>query len=199
MNFVFDFGNVLVRWEPKAVFLPHFGYDEDRFDFFWEHICGMDFRNRIDAGERQSDVILEYQKRFPEYADHIAMYQTHWEEALPGEIPGMYDLVKQLKTDPKNHIYGITNWSMETFPGARRRFDVLQLIDDYVVSGAENVVKPNPEIFQIFLDRYRLEAAECVFIDDNDANVASARAIGFNGIVFHGVDDLRKELNRLTM
>ena len=142
MNIIFDFGNVLVRWEPKKVFLPYFNNDEKEYDFFWEQICDADFRNRIDAGEKQEGVIKEYQTKFPKYADRIAMYWSHWEESLPGEMPGMYDLVAQLKGDPSNHIYGLTNWSMETFPIARQRFKVLQLIDDYVVSGAEGFVKP---------------------------------------------------------
>ena len=195
MNIIFDFGNVLVRWEPKKVFLPYFNNDEKEYDFFWEHICDADFRNRIDAGEKQEGVIKEYQAKFPKYADRIAMYWSHWEESLPGEMPGMYDLVAQLKGDPSNHIYGLTNWSMETFPIARQRFKVLQLIDDYVVSGAEGFVKPDHRLFQILLDRFGLRAEECVFIDDNAANVASACEMGFNGIVFEGADNLRKKLN----
>ena len=195
MNIIFDFGNVLVRWEPKKVFLPYFNYDEKEYDFFWEQICDADFRNRIDAGEKQEGVIKEYQAKFPKYADRIAMYWSHWEESLPGEMPGMYDLVAQLKGDPSNHIYGLTNWSMETFPIARQRFKVLQLIDDYVVSGAEGFVKPDHRLFQILLDRFGLRAEECVFVDDNAANVASACKMGFNGIVFEGADNLRKKLN----
>ena len=195
MNIIFDFGNVLVRWEPKKVFLPYFNNDEKEYVFFWEHICDADFRNRIDAGEKQEGVIKEYQAKFPKYADRIAMYCSHWEESLPGEMPGMYDLVAQLKGDPSNHIYGLTNWSMETFPIARQRFKVLQLIDDYVVSGAEGFVKPDHRLFQILLDRFGLRAEECVFVDDNAANVASACKTGFNGIVFEGADNLRKKLN----
>ena len=195
MNIIFDFGNVLVRWEPKKVFLPYFNYDEKEYDFFWEQICDADFRNRIDAGEKQEGVIKEYQAKFPKYADRIAMYWSHWEESLPGEMPGMYDLVAQLKGDPSNHIYGLTNWSMETFPIARQRFKVLQLIDDYVVSGAEGFVKPDHRLFQILLDRFGLRAEECVFVDDNAANGASACKMGFNGIVFEGADNLRKKLN----
>ena len=195
MNIIFDFGNVLVRWEPKKVFLPYFNNDEKEYDFFWEQICDADFRNRIDAGEKQEGVIKEYQAKFPKYADRIAMYWSHWEESLPGEMPGMYDLVAQLKGDPSNHIYGLTNWSMERFPIARERCKVVQLIDNYVVSGAEGFVKPDHRLFQILLDRFGLRAEECVFVDDNAANVASACKMGFNGIVFEGADNLRKKLN----
>ncbi len=195
MNIIFDFGNVLVRWEPKRVFLPFFNNDEKEYDYFWEHVCDADFRNRIDAGEKQTQVIQEYQAKFPAYADRIAMYWTHWQDSLPGEMPGMYDLVTALKADPANHIYGLTNWSMETYPTARQHFKILQLIDDYVVSGAEGIVKPDHRLFQILLDRFGLRAEECVFVDDNSANVASACEMGFKGIVFHGTDDLRRHLD----
>lgn len=197
MNIVFDFGNVLVRWEPKEVFLPYFDNDEERYDYFWANICDSDFRNRIDAGEKQSEVIQEYQSRYPEYANLIAMYWTHWEQSLPGEMPGMFSLVKKLKETPGNHIYGLTNWSMETYPIARNRFPILQLIDDYVVSGAEHLVKPDHRLFQILLDRFCLKAEECIFIDDNAANVASACQMGFRGIVFQGAENLRLILEQL--
>ena len=91
-------------------------------------------------------------------------------------------------------IYGLTNWSMETFPEARERFGILQMIDRYVVSGAEGLVKPDPRLFQVLLDRYQLKAEECLFIDDNPDNVAAAKGMGMQGIVFNGAEDLRKKL-----
>ena len=83
---------------------------------------------------------------------------------------------------------------METFPEARQRFGILQLIDRYVVSGAEGLVKPDPRLFRVLLNRYGLQAEECTFIDDNPDNVAAARALGMEGIVFCSAEDLRKQL-----
>ena len=91
-------------------------------------------------------------------------------------------------------FYGLTNWSMETFPQARERFGILQMIDRYVVSGAEGLVKPDARLFRVLLDRYHLQAEECVFIDDNEANVRAAEPLGMEGIVFNGADDLRNQL-----
>jgi 2-haloacid dehalogenase len=91
-------------------------------------------------------------------------------------------------------VYGLTNWSMETFPAAREHFGILQMIDRYVVSAAERLIKPDPRLFQVLLDRYGLRAEECTFIDDNPDNVAAARKMGMKGIVFTGADSLRKEL-----
>lgn len=194
MNIIFDFGNVLVRWEPQLVFLPYFGGNQAKYDFFWNHVIDAQFRDRIDAGEDQMTVIREYQERFPEYAEPISMYYSCWEESLPGEVPGMFDLVSKLKSNSQNHIYGLTNWSCETYPQARKKFAVLQLIDDYVISGAENMVKPSPEIFKILLDRFGLMPDECIFVDDRADNVAAACRLGFKGIVFRGAEDLRSQL-----
>lgn len=196
MNIIFDFGNVLVRWEPEKIFLPCLNNDKEEYNYFWDHICDADFRNRIDAGEKQEKVIAEYQAKFPKYASCIAMYWRRWEETLPGEVPGMYELVKQLKADPANRLYGLTNWSMETYPTARKRFEILQLIDDYVVSGAEHIIKPDHRLFQILLDRYGLKAEECIFVDDREINVASACEMGFKGVVFSNVDQLRERLDQ---
>ena len=197
MNIIFDFGNVLVRWEPETVFLPYFGNDEARYCYFWRHVCDKSFRDRIDAGEDSQQVIREQQQRYPEFAEAIDMYMSRWEESLPGEMLGMYELVQRLKANPDNHIYGLTNWSMETFPQARQKFPILQLIDQYVVSGDVKIVKPAPCIFHILLNQFGLKAEECIFIDDNPDNVASASALGFHGILFHDAATLEQQLTSL--
>jgi len=112
---------------------------------------------------------------------------------LTDEVPGMREVISELRN--RNYgIYGLTNWSMETFPEARERFGILQMIDRYVVSGAEGLVKPDPRLFQVLLDRYGLKAEECAFVDDNPDNVAAASAMGMEGILFTGAEDLRKRL-----
>ena len=197
-NIIFDFGNVLVRWEPETVFLPYFGNDEARYWYFWRHVCDKTFRDRIDAGEDSQQVIREQQQRYPEFAEAIDMYMSRWEESLPGEMLGMYELVQRLKANPDNHIYGLTNWSMETFPQARQKFPILQLIDQYVVSGDVKIVKPAPGIFHILLNQFGLKAEECIFVDDNPDNVSSANVLGFHGILFHDASTLEHQLETLT-
>ena len=198
MNIIFDFGNVLVRWEPERVFLPYFDGDEARYWYFWRHVCDQQFRDRIDAGEDSRLVIRERQAVYPEYAEAIEMYMSRWDDALPGEMPDMNQLVQELKADPRVRLYGLTNWSMETFPQARAKFDVLQLIDHYVVSGDIGAVKPNPIIFNTLLDRYSLQENQSIFIDDNPAYIAGALRLGLRGILFLGADPLRAELSKIV-
>ena len=191
-NVIFDFGNVLVQWCPDRVYGEYFG-DEARAWWFFRHVIDLDWRQRIDAGESQNKCIAELQAKHPEYAEAIALYRDRWREMLVGEVPGMRELIEELKIQ-RYEIYGLTNWSMETFPEAREHFGILQMIDRYVVSGAEGLVKPDPRLFQVLLDRYGLKAEECIFIDDNPDNVDAARQLGMEGIVFQGAEDLKEKL-----
>lgn len=189
-NIIFDFGNVLVRWEPERVYLPYFDNDEAKYWYFWRHVCGRQWRDRIDAGEDEQECIRELQSQYPEYAEPIAMYWDRWDEMLPGEVPGMRELIQRLKASGKYAIYGLSNWSMETFPQARKRFEVLQQIDNYVVSGDVKLIKPDPRIFELLLDRFGLKAEDCTFVDDNPDNVEAAKKLGMQGVVFKGVESL---------
>ena len=191
-NIIFDFGNVLVQWHPEVVYGEFFG-DEAKAWWFLRHVADMDFRQRIDAGESFDGCIREKQAQYPEYEQAIELYRSKWREMLTDEVPGMREVIVELRG--KNYeLYGLTNWSMETFPEAREHFGILQMIDRYVVSGAEGLVKPDPRLFQVLLGRYGLRAEECIFIDDNPDNVAAARNLGMRGIVFTNAESLRKEL-----
>ena len=191
-NVIFDFGNVLVQWHPEKVYAEHFG-DEARAWWFLRHVCDAAWRNRIDAGESTAACIEELKAQQPEYAEAIELYRSRWREMLTDEVPGMREVINDLR-NRGHEIYGLTNWSMETFPAARERFGILQMIDRYVVSGAEGLVKPDARLFRVLLDRYHLKAEECVFVDDNPDNVAAANALGMEDIVFTGADSLRKHL-----
>ena len=192
-NIIFDFGNVLVQWHPELVYGQYFG-DEARAWWFLRHVADLDWRQRIDAGESQDACVAELQARFPDYREAIALYRDRWREMLTDEVPGMRQLIGDLKSQGYE-LYGLTNWSMETFPEAREHFTILQLIDRYVVSGQERLVKPDERLFRVLLDRHGLKAEECTFVDDNADNVAAACRMGMEGIVFTGADDLRIKLN----
>lgn len=190
-NIIFDFGNVLVQWHPELVYGQYFG-DEAKAWWFMRHVADNNWRLRIDSGESQDACIAELQAKYPDYSEAIALYRDRWREMLTDEVPGM----RQLLSDIKGHyeIFGLTNWSMETFPEARRHFSILQMIDRYVVSANEHLVKPDHRLFQVLLDRYGLKAEDCIFVDDNPDNVAAANDMGMRGILFTNANDLRKQL-----
>ncbi len=190
-NIIFDFGNVLVQWHPELIYKEHFG-DEAKAWWFLRHVADNEWRGRIDAGESSDACIRELKAKYPEYVDAVELYQSRWKEMLTDEVPGMRELLTEVLK--KYEVFGLTNWSMETFPEARERFGILQMIDRYVVSAEEHLIKPDPRLFQVLLDRYQLMAEDCIFIDDNPDNVAAACRMGMHGIHFIGADDLRQKL-----
>lgn len=192
-NIIFDFGNVLVQWHPELIYTEYFG-DEAKAWWFLRHVADLTWRSRMDAGELTVDCVAELSAQYPEYREAIELYDKRYYDMLTDEVPGMRDLIVELKAKGYE-LYGLTNWSMETFPTARERFGILQMIDRYVVSAAEKLIKPDPRLFQRLLDRYGLLAEKCTFVDDNEANVAAARKMGMNGIVFQGAEDLRRQLD----
>ena len=194
-NIIFDFGGVLVDWNPRYVFVPWFG-DAAKAERFLTEICPYDWNAQVDTGRTTAEVTEERVSQFPEWEKEIRMYYGRWTEMLHGEIPGMEDLVREYKARGYR-IWGLTNWSRELFPIVRDRFPVFDLMDGIVVSGVEEVIKPHPELYRILLDRYGLEAGDCVFIDDNAANVAGAEAVGIRGIRFEGEKQLREKLEEL--
>ena len=93
-------------------------------------------------------------------------------------------------------LYGITNFAGPKWRETRARYPFLGLFRDVVVSGDERLLKPDPAIFRLCLDRNGLAAADCVFVDDSPANVAGAAAVGIDAIRFTDPEALAAELGR---
>ncbi|MBO7588171.1 MAG: HAD family phosphatase [Bacteroidaceae bacterium] len=187
-NVIFDYGNVLVDWNPAYLFLPVFNGDAERCRYFTENVCNREWFTRMDRGESMDKCVAELQAVFPEYADTVALFRDRWFDMCRGDIPGMYELIQELKRDGVG-VYGLTNWPAATFAEARRRFRTLASIDSYVVSSSVKLVKPDPAVYNLLLSKFNLNAEECVFIDDRTDNVSAAIAVGMKGIVFPGNAD----------
>lgn len=178
-NIVFDFGGVLIDWNPEYLYKKVFSNDED-MAFFLQNICTPKWNILQDAGRPLSVATIEKQQEFPQYAAEIAMFYDRWEEMLGGLFDENVKLIEPLKKRYK--VYGLTNWSAETLPIAMNRYDFFDKLDGIVVSGDEKLIKPNPRIYQILLHRYHLLPHETLFIDDNAENVHAAQKLGFKTI-----------------
>jgi 2-haloacid dehalogenase len=113
---------------------------------------------------------------------------------MGGAIPGMYELVADLKKAGYG-IYGLTNWSSETFYLIDKEYPVFSLLDGMVVSGDVRLLKPEADIFHCLLDKYGLKAEESLFIDDNAENVAGSIAAGVEAHRFVDAEELRQWLD----
>jgi 2-haloacid dehalogenase len=114
---------------------------------------------------------------------------------VAGEIDGAVAVLEELK-EAGHELHALTNWSIETFPIARERFPFLTWFESILVSGEECLIKPDPAIFQLLLERIGRTPAECIYIDDSVRNVAAAAALGFDAIAFESAAQLRDDLVR---
>lgn len=193
---VFDIGNVLIGWEPRNLYRRLLADDPERVEWFLENVCTPAWNLEQDRGRSFADGVSLLVRDFPHLESHIRAYDERWHETVTGAIDGMAPLVERLKRNG-HRLYAITNFNRDKFRETRTRFPVLDGFDGIVVSGEEGLVKPDPAIYRLLFDRYGLKASDCVFIDDNEANVAGARAAGMTGLRFTGADRLAGDLRDL--
>lgn len=195
-NIIFDFGGVLVDWNPHHLYDSYFG-DVDSAEWFLKNICTMDWNVQMDAGKPFQQGIEEKITEYPKWEREIRLYWERWIDMMGETIPNMYDWILQLKQEGYA-IYGLTNWSIETFPLVKDKYAIFKLMDGIVMSGEEKVTKPDPKIYNILLDRYQLLPDECVFFDDNINNVIAARHIGIHAIQFQSMEQAKESLSLIT-
>lgn len=184
-NIVFDFGGVLIDWNPMYLYKNVFDSEEE-VNYFLKNICSSEWNLLQDKGRSLSVATKLLQEKHPEFEEEIEMYYGRWTEMLGGIIDENVKLIKPLKQ--KYKIYGLTNWSEETIPYAIERYNFFSLLDGMVVSGTEKLIKPDYAIFQTLLDRFNINAEESLFIDDNAANIMAAEEMNFK--VVHLTDGL---------
>ena len=161
-------------------------------------ICTYDWNVQQDGGKLFSQATAELSARFPEYSDKIALYYGRWKEMLGGELKDTVKIFNELKSAGMP-LYALTNWSHEAFPVAFERYGFMKQFDGIVVSGYEKLLKPDHAIYRVLMNRYSINPAESVYIDDNKANAEASAELGFHAIHFHSADQLRQELRSLGL
>ena len=192
-NIVFDLGGVLIDWNPRYLYRKIFDEKAD-VEKFLEKVCTMDWNIQQDAGNSLAGATQMLVNKFPEREQEIRAYYDRWPEMLGGDIRGTVEILRHLIDDGRYRILALTNWSAETFPLAQKEFEFLSWFEGIVVSGAEKCIKPFPEIYQILLERYDLQAEETIFIDDNSDNIIGAEVLGIHGLHFTSPNKLLIEL-----
>ena len=194
---IFDFGNVLLEWDPRHLYRRYFETEEAMEQFLHE-VEFMEWNLQQDKGRPFDEGIAELSKQFPHYAGLIQAYYDNWIHSIGDSLVETIEILKRLKNAGYS-IYGLSNWSAETFPIAREKYDFFNLLDDIVISGQIGIVKPDPEIFEIMLKKIGRPASECLFIDDAIANVEQAKNMGFVTIHFKSPGQLDQELHQLGL
>ena len=194
-NIIFDFGGVLLDWNPHYLYDPHFG-DVEKAEWFLTNICTYPWNAQHDAGKLVAEGTAELIAQYPEWEKEIRMYYGEFGKMIGGQLAGMEDYIKELK-GREFRILGLSNWSFETFAMVRPKYPILDLIEERVISGEEKVLKPNAEIYEILLRRFNIKPEESVFIDDNVNNIKGGENVGIQGIIFKDAEQLRADLEKL--
>ena len=194
-NIVFDFGGVLVDWNPHYLYDGYFG-SREKADWFLANICTMEWNVQMDGGKPFAQGIAELSAVHPQWSREIQMYFDRWMDMMGEEIPHMRELIQDLKRRGYR-IFGLTNWSAETFCQVRYRYGIFDLLEGMTVSGEEHVTKPDQAIYRRLLERFSLVPGECLFIDDNAANVAGAIQAGMAAVRFTDPATLKEYLDTL--
>jgi 2-haloacid dehalogenase len=190
---IFDLGGVLIEWNPRHLYRKLFAGDEAAMEDFLANVCTKDWNERQDAGR---SFAAATQALLPRHADKLELIEawcSRFGEMIPGAIEGTVAVFAELKQRGVP-VYGLSNWSAETFPPQRPRFPFLSWFDDLVISGEVGVIKPDPRIFEILLARNAIDPSTAVFIDDVEANARAATQLGILGIHFRSPAQLRQDL-----
>ena len=190
---LFDLGKVLLDWSPRYYYERFFAHDAPGLARFLDEVVAPEWILEMDRGVPMAEAIAARQRRYPEHAELIARWREGWPEMLRGEIAGTVAVLEELAARGRR-LAALTNFSRETWPVARARFGFLGRFEHVVVSGEVGMVKPDPRIYRLAIDRCALEPARTVFVDDMAANVAAARAEGLHAVRFTTPERLRAEL-----
>jgi 2-haloacid dehalogenase len=191
---VFDLGGVLIDWNPRHLYRKLFD-DEAAMEWFLAEVCHSAWNEEQDRGRTFAAAIEEAAARHPDHRPMIAAYFERWDEMMAGPIEGSVEVLEELRV-AGYELHALTNWSAETFPFARERFAFLGWFESILVSADVGLIKPDPAIFELLLERIGRSPTECIYIDDNPKNVAAAAAVGFDGIAFADSAQLRHEFGR---
>lgn len=186
----------MLDWNPRHLYRKLFPDDPEAMEHFLANVCTGEWNEALDAGRPFAEAVAQLQAEHPEQAGLIAAYWERWEEMVAGEISGAVDLLRELRASGLP-LYALSNWSAETWPRARGRFDFWDCFEGIVISGQIELAKPDAAIFEHLIDRYTLERSSTLFIDDSMPNVSAARAVGLQALHFTSVPKLRSDLSTL--
>jgi 2-haloacid dehalogenase len=190
---VFDIGNVLYGWDPESFLARQLPEDEARLRFI-EDVDLWGWHDSLDGGRPFDEAAAELSEKFPDYADYISAWGERFGETISDSVPGVQALVEEL--DARGvPLFAITNFSADFWPPFRAREErFFRRFRDIVVSGEVKLLKPDPAIYYLALDRFGLRPEQALFVDDRRINVDGAEAVGMHGHLFTGAEDLRRRL-----
>ena len=184
MKFLFDLGGIFFDWDPNYFFKDIFNKVEER-EYSLTEVCNDAWNTQQDAGRTIKEAEAELIPKFPQYEKQIKMYYQNHRKMIRGTYNSSIKVLDKLKK--KNYeCYVLSNWSAETFVGMKDDYTFLQLFNGLLISGEDNLMKPDVAIYELAISRFNLIPQETVFIDDKLENIEAAKKLNLKTI--HLVD-----------
>ena len=169
--------------------------NDEEIKAFLEEIDFKGWNLQFDKGHSFEKGVEEKVAEFPNHADLIKRFNSHWMDAMGEIMTETVDIAKRLK-DAGYMLYGLSNWNETKFNSVKDDFYFLEYLDGYVLSGTVKQIKPEPDIFHTLLKTINYKAEECLFIDDSAANIHTEDELGFQTIHFISAQLLADELTQ---
>ena len=190
---VFDIGRVLITWDPEGCYDRWIG--EDRRRALFDDVPLYETNLEIDRGEPFREAIVALAEAHPDWSKEIMFWHDRWAEMVVPPIPGSVALLERLVAGPRP-VHALTNFGRETFVQALELHPFLTLFDRTFVSGRLGLVKPDPAIYAAVEEGLGLSGPAIFFTDDSRANIAAARARGWDAHLFEGPEGLETALTQ---
>ena len=194
-NIVFDIGNVLVAFRWREYF-AEFGYPQDIYERLCKATAMNTVWNEYDRGVWTEEEVLQgFIANDPELEPQIRETLS----SLKGLLI-MYDYTMDWIRELKEKGYGVyylSNYSWPAYRDCKEELEFIPLMDGGILSYKEHLIKPDAAIYHLLMERYGLKAEECVFLDDNLANVEAAKKLGIHAIQFTTKEEAERELRQL--
>ncbi|UWR24261.1 HAD family phosphatase [Sulfitobacter sp. S190] len=178
---VFDIGNVLIEWQPERFFDVEVG--RERRIAMFDAVDLHSINDRSDMGEDIAVVIAEAADRYPEFRDEILLWNERWIDIASPAIDHSVRLMSALQSKGIP-VYSLTNFGMQTYDIAARKYPFLRQFDRDFISGHMKVIKPDPAIYRMLEKGSGLSGGALLFADDRSDNIEAAAARGWQTHLF---------------
>jgi putative hydrolase of the HAD superfamily len=196
MDVVFDFGNVLVEWNPIRLVREHFSDQLQPLvspEAFTKRWMNPDWA-RYDIGEIDTTTVA----RAMAPALGCEAHALHaFIEKIPHVLPPLDQSIVALRKlfaardlDASIRVFYLSNMPSEFCDVLEARFDWIAPFDGGIFSGRERLAKPDAEIYAALESKYSLEPQRTLFFDDSHANIVAAQARGWQAVQVFGSDDV---------
>ena len=185
-NFIFDFGGVLVDWEPLQAVQTL--YPQADAHALTKSLFTDGDWDALDQGIISRDATIAKLSQKNRLSQNEILKILNLLEKNVTVKPMMMGLLKELKQKGCG-IYLLSNMSEHDYLLRQKRFAMFSLFDGHIISALLKISKPNPQIYTALLQKYNLKPDTCLFIDDRINNVEAARTVGIESFLFETEDD----------